>query len=182
MKAPRNGSEGQVKVSSGLHPRVSEPSIVMQNRAVLFAHDTTQATCAALLEHLHKFTRTSIRPLSIAGSAQAAAEQLRLVERAGAAIDLAVLCLDLPPAPTAGIRLANYSLEVGVPVVLVTRSMHWLAHLPRLAALPWLRPDASRAQVEEKLGAAIASFAPLHREDGGEDGADPSGDRVSVGF
>src|SRR5262245_59576740 len=143
MKAPRDGSKGQVKVSSGLHPRVSEPTIVVQNRAVLFAHDPTQTTCAALLEHLHEFTQSSVRPLSMAGSAQAAAEPLRLVERAGAAIDLAVLCLDLPPAPTAGIRLATYRLEVGVPVVLVTRSMHWLAHLPRLATLPWLRPDAS---------------------------------------
>jgi len=180
MKTPSDGSKGQVKVSSGLHPRVSEPSIVVQNRAVLFAHDATQTTCAGLIEHLHRFTQGSIRPVSIVGSAQSAAEQLRLVERAGAAIDLAVLCLDLPPAPNACIRLATYSLQVGVPVVLVTRSMHWLMHHPRLSGLPWLRPDATRAQVEQTLGAAIATFAPLHREEGADD--DLSGDRVSVGF
>jgi len=62
-----------------------------------------------------------------------------LVEEGSAAV--VFVCLDLPPAPQAGIRIADFARAVGLPVVLVTRSMRWLPPGSELMSLPWVTPE-----------------------------------------
>src|SRR5262249_33663948 len=70
-----------------------------------------------------------------------------------------LVCLDLPPAPHGGVRLAQEILDLGLPVVLVTRSLRWI---PKSAAalrdLPWVAPDASAAEVGKAISAALSAY------------------------
>jgi len=76
----------------------------------------------------------------------------------GSKFDVCLVCLDLPPAPSAGVRLATEMVEGGLPVVLVTRSQRWIpADAAPLRTLPWMPPDATPTDVANAVGAAVAA-------------------------
>ena len=86
---------------------------------------------------------------------------------AGARFDLCMICLDLPPAPLGGVRLAQEALRGGLPVVLVTRSLRWIpASAASLRELPWVTPEASVTEVAGAVAEAMASLAAQSDGDG----------------
>lgn len=119
---------------------------VKRYRALL-ARDLSSATCEPLIESLEQVL-TQLT-LSHTGSIEDAETLLR-----SEAFDLVLACLDLPPAPSAGVRLASSAIELQPAVVLVTRSLRWLpAHAHRLHRLPWLAPEAGPTEVAATLSA-----------------------------
>jgi hypothetical protein len=83
----------------------------------------------------------------------------------GAPFDVVMVCLDLPPAPRGGCRLADEMLEQGHAVVLITRSLRWLPpDAAALRALPWVTPEAGPAAVLEAIEAAIGARVPRSEE------------------
>jgi hypothetical protein len=72
--------------------------------------------------------------------------------------DVCLVCLDLPPAPLGGARLAMEVLAAGTPVVLVTRSQRWIpAEAASLRDAPWISPQAGAPEIAQAVGEAVAS-------------------------
>jgi hypothetical protein len=119
---------------------------------VLLAHDGALPTCDALaLAIAHAMDDVQILD---APSAESARATLRRI-----AVDVCFVCLDLPPSPLGGIKLAQELVRAGCPIVLVTRSLRWL---PRSAAelkiLPWVAPEATVDDVVRAVDAAVGAF------------------------
>jgi hypothetical protein len=148
---------------------------------LLLAHDATAATCNPLIDAIEgALGNVDVYESS---SVDDARDALRpsLAEGAyldGPHFDLAMVCLDLPPAPAGGVRLAQELVRAGLPVVLITRSLRWIP--PSAAALrelPWVPPDATVADVARAVGEAMAAVGvegstwqaePAARQAGGE--------------
>lgn len=119
----------------------------------LFAHDATAPTCNLLIRAIER----SMRNVDII---DAPSIDHALSELEDAMFDACFVCLDLPPAPVGGARLAEQLLREGCPVVLVTRSLRWLPqNAARLRAVPWVTPDASASQVSKVVSEALAEAA-----------------------
>jgi hypothetical protein len=139
-------------------PVVDESSGLRRIRRwrLLLAHDATASTCEPLIDAIEgALGNVDVNESSSVDDAQVALHS--------GPIDLAMVCLDLPPAPLGGVRLAQEFLREGLPVILVTRSLRWI---PRSAValhdLPWVTPDATAAEVERAVIEVMASFnAPL---------------------
>ncbi len=119
---------------------------------ILLAHDGALPTCNLLMGAL-----ASAMPdaqVLDATSAEAARAHLRRT-----AVDVCFVCLDLPPSPNGGIRLAQELVRVGLPVVLITRSLRWL---PRSAAelrvLPWVAPETTAVDVVRAIDEAVGQL------------------------
>jgi len=124
---------------------------------ILLARDPRLSTCDAL-----------VRGLEIQGNAEvvdaASVEGARAWVRR-VPLDLCLVCLDLPPAPRGGARLARELLGYGYPIVLITRSLRWLpAEDVELRRLPWVVPEADPMSVLAYLpdlrGHAMPVFGP----------------------
>ncbi|WP_437663738.1 hypothetical protein [Sorangium sp. So ce1182] len=117
---------------------------------ILLAHDPRAATCdplaraiEAALENVEIVDASSIDDALLASA----------TER----FDACLVCLDLPPAPVGGARLANELVDSNHPVVLVTRSLRWLPpDRPALQKLPWIPPDARTAEITSAIAAATS--------------------------
>ncbi len=140
-------------------------------RRVLLAHDASAATCNPLLDALEgAFGGVDIVESSSVQDAHDALRTSLLDPDApllGPRFDVCLVCLDLPPAPLGGVRVAQDALRAGLPVVLVTRSLRWIP--PSAAALrdlPWVTPDATSAEVARAVGEAMASFAAIEIDEG----------------
>ncbi len=121
---------------------------------LLLAHDATASTCNALIDAIEgALGHVDVNESSSIDDARLAMEAARF--------DVCMVCLDLPPAPQGGARLALEVLREGLPLVLITRSLRWVP--PSAAALrdvPWVPPDATVAEVSRAVGDAMATFAP----------------------
>ena len=119
---------------------------------VLLAHDGRLGTCDRLLEVIAE-TMEDVQILD-APSVDAARDILRRTP-----VDVCFVCLDLPPAPSGGIRFAQELVRAGCPQILVTRSLRWL---PRTAAelkvLPWVTPEADAIDVVSAVDKAIGEL------------------------
>jgi hypothetical protein len=108
---------------------------------VLLAHNGALPTCDGLFAAITE-AMDDVQIVD-APSAEAARSILRRTP-----FDVCLVCLDLPPSPSGGIRLAQDLVRAGCPLILVTRSLRWL---PRSAAelkvLPWIAPEADPAEV-----------------------------------
>jgi len=139
----------------------SGPRLVRRWR-LLLAHDATSATCDPLLDAIEGAlgsvdvyespsvddARDALRTSLVEGDA--------VFPTDGARFDLAMVCLDLPPAPAGGVRLAHDLSTRGLPVVLITRSLRWIpASAALVRALPWVPPDASSSDVARAVGEAM---------------------------
>lgn len=124
---------------------------------VLLAHDPRAATCDALADAIaDAFDEVEIVDASSMEDARVAV--------ATETFDVCLVCLDLPPAPLGGARLANDLLADGLPVVLVTRSLRWLpTNLPALSDVPWIAPEASVAEVEQAITLAAGEVDSMIR-------------------
>lgn len=121
---------------------------------VLLAHDS-RATCDVLFDSLGAALGTV--DVSDATSVEGAIS----IGKSGR-VDVALVCLDLPPAPQGGVRVARELLERGVPVVLVTRSLRWLpSNAGALTAVPWVAPDAAAEVVWRSIVDAIEAARVL---------------------
>jgi hypothetical protein len=120
---------------------------------VLLAHDPNTHTCDPLCAALRAaFGDVEILDASSVENARTAGHMLP--------VDVTLVCLDLPPAPLGGVRLAQETVREGRPVVLVTRSLRWLPpSAADLRALPWVTPEAPPADVARAIGAACELFA-----------------------
>jgi hypothetical protein len=125
---------------------------------VLLAHDARSATCDRLIEALP--SALGDVELIDASSVEDARVSLH-----ACAVDLCLVCLDLPPAPVGGVKLAADIHAYGPPLVLVTRSQRWLpADASSLRRVPWITPEAPLTALSKALIAAL----------------DPSGRRASL--
>jgi hypothetical protein len=124
---------------------------------VLVARDSRLSTCDAMVRGLeHSIEGCEIvEAFSVEGA-------LITAESSGP-FDVCLVCLDLPPAPRGGCRLAEELMADGHAVVLITRSLRWLpAGNHALRSLPWVTPEADTSAVLEAIGTAIdANDAPV---------------------
>ena len=122
---------------------------------LLLAHDATASTCDPLIDAIEgALGNVDVNESSSVDDARVALLTTRF--------DLCLVCLDLPPAPLGGVRLAQEFVRDGLPVVLITRSLRWIP--PAAAALrdlPWMPPDATAAQVSRAVGEAMAALGGL---------------------
>ncbi len=116
---------------------------------VLLAHDATAPTCDALADAFESaLSEVDLNHACSADDARAALQSSRF--------HACLVCLDLPPAPNGGVRLAQEVLSQGAPVVLVTRSLRWIPpSATALRDLPWVAPDAKPAEVARAIRAAL---------------------------
>jgi hypothetical protein len=125
---------------------------------LLLAHDATASTCDPLLDALEgALGEVDVSESSSIDDARVAIRGAADDDPQGARFHLALVCLDLPPAPLGGVRLAKELVDRGLPVVLVTRSLRWIP--PTAAALrdlPWIPPDADAAAVSRAIAEAMA--------------------------
>ena len=116
---------------------------------VLLAHNGALPTCDGLFAAITE-AMDDVQIVD-APSAEAARSILRRTP-----FDVCLVCLDLPPSPSGGIRLAQDLVRAGCPLILVTRSLRWL---PRSAAelkvLPWISPEATPSEVARSIDEAI---------------------------
>ena len=116
----------------------------------LLAHDATSRTCDPLIIAVES-------ALGDVDIVEATSVDHALAELGAATFDATLVCLDLPPAPVGGARLAHSILDEGGAVVLVTRSLRWLPPSDRaLQRLPWVSPDAQANAVAKAVHAAVA--------------------------
>jgi hypothetical protein len=118
---------------------------------VLLAHDATASACDLLIDTIEgALGKVDVRESSSVDDARVALDT--------ACFDLVMVCLDLPPAPRGGIRLAQELVGESLPVILVTRSLWWIPQpAAALRALPWIPPDAAIAQVSRAVGEAMTA-------------------------
>lgn len=142
---------------------------------LLLAHDATASTCNPLLDSIG----AALGEVDISESSSVDDALLSVGLSVGGSFDvgyrdapandhldvapqrfhLALVCLDLPPAPLGGVRLAQALLERGVPVILVTRSLRWIPpSATSLHGLPWIPPDAGTAEVSRAVGEAMSTM------------------------
>lgn len=143
--------------------------------SIIVVHDARSRGCDRVLGRLAALLNADASELEVVVSAQGAAEVLRAASRGEVDLRVAIVCLDLQPAPRAGSRIAEYALSQGIPVVLVTRSTRWLPEGSPLSAAPWISPDADDSQIAAAIRAALALDT---RDSGDMDDLD----RVSIGF
>lgn len=133
---------------------------------LLLAHDATASTCDPLIDAIEGalgnvdiYESASVDDARDVLRSSVADHDAPFGHDVGARFDLCMICLDLPPAPTGGVRLAQEMRRHGLPVVLITRSLRWIP--PSAAALrelPWVPPDATQAEVARAVGEAMASL------------------------
>ncbi len=131
-----------VDPSSGLRPA--------KRWRLLLAHDATASTCDALVEAISGgLGNVDLSRSSSVDDAEVAIYTGRF--------DAALVCLDLHPAPSAGVKLAQEMVRLGLPTVIVTRSLRWIpAAATTLRDVPWLTPDASPTDVAVAVSEAVA--------------------------
>jgi DNA-binding NarL/FixJ family response regulator len=119
---------------------------------LLLAHDATASTCDPLAFAVEAaLGNADVNDASSVDDARAALES--------SDFHVCLVCLDLPPVPHGGVRLAQEILALGIPVVLVTRSQRWIPpNASALRALPWIAPDASTAEIGQAITTAMATF------------------------
>jgi hypothetical protein len=117
---------------------------------VLLAHDAAASTCDLLLETIEgALGNVEITESSSVEDARVAVHTNRH--------DIAMICLDLAPAPVGGVRLAEDLVKRGQPVILVTRSLRWIPpNAVALRELPWIPPDADVDDVARAVREAMA--------------------------
>lgn len=122
---------------------------------VLVARDSRLSTCDAMVSGLERTLEGCeiVEAFSVEGALGMA--------RSNGPFDVCLVCLDLPPAPRGGCRLAEELMADGQAVVLITRSLRWLpAGDQALRSLPWVTPEASLDAVREAIQTAIDARAP----------------------
>jgi hypothetical protein len=145
-------------------PHVEAGSSVRPARRwrVLLAHDATAATCNSLIDTVEAALGNV--DVNESSSVEDARLALRLGPHDGTSgrFHLAMVCLDLPPAPLGGVRLAQEILgKHNLPVILVTRSLRWIpAWAVALRDLHWVTPDATPEEVVRAVSDAVASHVP----------------------
>jgi hypothetical protein len=122
---------------------------------LLLAHDVSTRTCDALASGVHRaIGHVEIVDASSLADARSALEVSRF--------DACMVCLDLPPAPRGGVRLARELVAFGYPVVLITRSLRWLpVDAVDLHAAPWVTPEADPLAVVRAIAKAVER-SPAH--------------------
>ncbi len=124
---------------------------VVRRWRVLLAHEASASTC----DLLFKVIEGALGNVELTESFSV--EDARIATRR-APPDIVLVCLDLPPAPSGGVRLAEELVARGVPVVLVTRSQRWIPPSARaLRAVPWVPPEADAREVSRAVHAAITN-------------------------
>ncbi|MCK6588960.1 MAG: hypothetical protein L6Q76_15410 [Polyangiaceae bacterium] len=135
-------------------PVVANASLLPQRTwRFLLAHDASAKTCRPLLQSVE-------RALGNVDIVDAASIEHALAELRDTTFDACFVCLDLPPAPVGGARLAQRMVRDGHPVVLVTRSLRWLPpDAKNLRDVPWVPPDAQPSDVAKAVRSALAERA-----------------------
>ncbi len=120
---------------------------------VLLAHDATAATCNLLLDAIGG-------ALGNVDVAESSSVDHALTTAQPGRYEVALVCLDLPPAPLGGVRLAEALVARGLPVILVTRSLRWIPEgAVSLRDLPWIPPDADVGDVSRAVREAMSALA-----------------------
>lgn len=124
---------------------------------LLLAHDASAATC----DPLAFVVESALGAVDITDASSVDDARLALFS---VDFHVALVCLDLPPAPSGGVRLAQEVLSLDVPVVLITRSLRWIPQsAAALRELPWVPPDAGVSDVGQAIVDALARFPSVER-------------------
>ncbi|WP_437641549.1 hypothetical protein [Sorangium sp. So ce854] len=124
---------------------------------ILLAHDPRASTC----DPLARAIESALENVEIV---DASSIDDALLASATERFDACLVCLDLPPAPLGGARLATELVGTNHPVVLVTRSLRWLPpDRPALQHLPWIPPDAGTAEIKDAIAAATSDCDSMIR-------------------
>ena len=126
---------------------------------VLVARDSRLSTCDAMVGAIERSIEGCeiVEAFSVEGALISA--------QSGGPFDVCLVCLDLPPAPRGGCRLAEELMADGHAVVLITRSLRWLpAGDHALRSLPWVTPEADTNAVLEAIQAAVDARVPRSAE------------------
>jgi hypothetical protein len=116
---------------------------------LMVAHDESASTCGLLIDALDG-------ALGSVDVTESSSVEDALQTTSSVRFDVALVCLDLPPAPTGGVRLAEALLKQNVPVVLVTRSLRWIpSSAVTLRDVPWVAPDADPRDVARAVREAV---------------------------
>lgn len=138
-------------------PRAPHAPHTIRAWKLLLAHDARTATCDALAATIE----ASLSNVEIVDTSSIDDARLAVATES---FDACLICLDLPPAPLGGVRLASELLAHGHPIVLVTRSLRWVpADRPELQQLPWITPDAGAGEVTGAITAASGEFDSMIR-------------------
>ena len=116
---------------------------------LLLAHDSRAASCDGLFATIE----TALGDVEISDVASIEAARAALH---AAPLDVCLVCLDLPPAPLAGVRLAAEIFAAGPPLVLVTRPPRLLP--PAAVDLrpgPWNPPHPPAGALSDAIVAAL---------------------------
>lgn len=141
---------------------------------ILLAHDSAASTCDALFGVIEDV----LGDVEIVDASSM--EDARMWIRQGD-IDVAMVCLDLAPAPIGGVRLAKEIHTDGPPVILVTRSQRWLpADAGSLRLVPWVTPEATGADVTRAILASLDATGRARSLSELPRAASASGDRVEA--
>jgi hypothetical protein len=171
--APREGMMGTGHKLGQPVEDGSESGLRLVRRwKVLLAHDANASTCDLLIDALEgALGNVDIAESSSVEDARVATHTTRY--------DVALVCLDLSPAPLGGVRLADELVRRGMAVILVTRSLRWIPPTAvALHDLPWIPPDADVDDVSRAVHAAMAHSIAARQ---GADGA-TGGSRRAEGF
>ncbi|WP_234023935.1 hypothetical protein [Sorangium cellulosum] len=157
--ARRADRERATPASGGMdvvEPLRPGPRPVRRSR-ILLAHDARATTCDALARAIED----AVANVEIV---DASSIDDALLAAATEQFEAFLVCLDLPPAPLGGVRLASELVAHDHPVVLVTRSLRWVPpDRPALHQLPWIPPDAGAPEVADAIGAATGEFDSMIR-------------------
>jgi hypothetical protein len=125
---------------------------------LLLAHDAAGSTCDVLVGSLD----AALGSVDLAESSSVVDARL---SSSTTQFDLALVCLDLPPAPLGGVRLAEELVVRKMPVVLVTRSLRWIpASAVTVRALPWIPPDAPPEEIARAIREGMALAVAARRD------------------
>ncbi len=159
MTARRTARERAAPASERIRvvdPRRTSPR-PLRGSKILLAHDARATTCDAL-------ARTIESTLGNVEIVDASSIDDALLAAVTERFDACLVCLDLPPAPFGGARLASELVASNHPVVLVTRSLRWVPpDRPALQQLPWIPPDAGATEVAGAIAAASEERSSMTR-------------------
>jgi len=154
-------------------PETRSGSRLIRRWRVLVAHDARSPTCDALIRALHRVLDSHPCGENPSGDVElgdelTGARGVDLVDCSSvddacealesSAFDLCLVCLDLPPVPHGGARMANLVLDVGNPLLLVTRSLRWLpATADALRSQSWVRPEVDDDALRSAIAVAVSN-------------------------
>ncbi len=132
---------------------------------ILLGHDPSSPLCDLVVGRL-------VRRIAAAARVMPSIEEVGSLEAGWEALDrashaqlppLVLACLDLVPAPRAGLSFAGWAAALALPVILISHGTRWVERDSAASELVQLSPLASDEEVGQALSRALvprAAYVP----------------------